>query len=85
MVYTTKKYKSDKNSMSDSDKDRCAKVVNKSLGNDEDIHQNKMLCEGLLRANTRKKVLHLRIGILYVRRDTHAPVLEVRIPRNLSL
>lgn len=85
MVYTTKKYKSDKNSMSDSDIDRCAKVVNKSLGNDEDIHQNKMLCEGLLRANTRKKVLHLRIGILYVRRDTHAPVLEVRIPRNLSL
>lgn len=85
MVSTTKKYKSDKNSMSDSDIDRCAKVVNKSLGNDEDIHQNKMLCEGLLRANTRKKVLHLRKGILYVRRDTHAPVLEVRIPRNLSL
>lgn len=54
MVYTIKKYKSDKNSMSDSDIDRCAKMVNKSRGNDEDIHQNKMLCEGLLRANTKK-------------------------------
>lgn len=85
MVYTIKKYKSDKNSMSDSDIDRCAKMVNKSRGNDEDIHQNKMLCEGLLPANIRKKVLHLRIGVLYFRRDTHAPILEVRIPHNLSL